>query len=220
MGTDRGTSGRGLCATGAVPGRAGRGRGRRRRVRRAGLRSVSFTPPALASLLPLSRDCNRDLGRRATAPSRCRWLAPKPAENAHSPRLTDPHKASRDSRPQAVPASADSWLVGQERIGGRHLSSSEEADRLYVLERLCVFKRNASLSSLHSHVLLSSSDPRITCSLLWESEGNRMLPAPYFLQVVHSALMKKSLTASRSDRAGAGGRALAWGPRTCLLTLY
>lgn len=47
-----------------------------------------------------------------------------------------------------------------------------------------------------------------------------MLPAPYFLQVVHSALMKKSLTASRSDRAGAGGRALAWGPRTCLLTLY
>lgn len=185
-----------------------------------GLRSVSFTPPALASLLPLSRDCNRDLGRRATAPSRCRWLAPKPAENAHNPRLTDPHKASRDSRPQAVPASADSWLVGQERSGGRHLSSSEEADRLYVLERLCVFKRNASLSSLHSHVLLSSSDPQTTCSLLWESEGNRMLPAPYFLQVVHSALMKKSLTASRSDRAGAGGRALAWGLRTCLLTLY
>lgn len=179
MGTDRGTSGRGLCATGAVPGRAGRGRGRRRRVRRAGLRSVSFTPPALASLLPLSRDCNRDLGRRATAPSRCRWLAPKPAENAHNPRLTDPHKASRDSRPQAVPASADSWLVGQERSGGRHLSSSEEADRLYVLERLCVFKRNASLSSLHARVLLSSSDPQTTCSLLWESEGNRMLPAPY-----------------------------------------
>lgn len=68
-----------------------------------GLRSVSFTPPALASLLPLSRDCNRDLGRRATAPSRCRWLAPKPAENAHNPRLTDPHKASRDSRRSAVP---------------------------------------------------------------------------------------------------------------------
>lgn len=45
-------------------------------------------------------------------------------------------------------------------------------------------------------------------------------PPPTFLQVVHSALMKKSLMASRSDRAGAGGRALAWGPRTCLLTLY